>query len=266
MRPLYYSFERRAYSGRDKVDDSGPTSIVFFGHYRCATMMLMRRLSDLIEGKGYKKVDYQGYVHSWPISERELFQRDQEGHERVGRFLPKSRFYSPLRYFVAIPNLPDYKTILVLRDPRDVLVSRFYSEKFAHVRLDERFKAHCEEVEKLELDEFVLKFAQQVGDHYRFYMEHQDALRNALVINYEEVIADFRGFLTRVNEYAELERSPEELQTISDRESFSVDAEDIYSHKRSVSARGFEKKLQESTIAKLNEEFDTVLQHFGWEV
>jgi hypothetical protein len=264
-RPLRFWPERLGWRGWDTGSGNGRPSIVFFTHYRCASMMLVQRLNDLIEGLGYRQINYQGYVHPWPIEKREKFQRDREEHERVGRFVAQGRFYAPLRYFVDIPHLDQYKVLLVLRDPRDVLVSRYYSERFAHVRLDKGFLDHCRKVEDMTIEEFVVGYTDDVGAHYRLFMEHAADLEHAHVVPYEEVIADFAGFLRGVNEYASLGRSEEEILEIAGRESFSVSSEDKYSHKRSVKARNFEEKLPAETIAVLNRELGDILDHFGWE-
>lgn len=257
--------ERSYYQeGTTQVGNQQP-SVVYFSHYRCASMMVNRRLLDLLAGKNYREINYQGYVHPWIIEKREAFQRDVEEHAKVGRFPEKGHYFGPLRYFVQIPDLEKMKALVVLRDPRDVLVSRYYSEKYNHVRLDKRFLRHCEAIEDLSLDEFVLKFKTDVGAHYKFYQENSASLKNALFINYEEMIEDFRGFLGQINEYAQLGRSNEFLDKLAAQESFVVSKEDRYSHKRSVEARNFEKKLKPETIAELNEYFAEALAHYGWE-
>lgn len=265
-RPFRFQPERLAWRGGDQGPGNGRPSLVFFTHYRCGSMMLDRRLGDLLDGLDYKRINFQGYVHPWSIERREDFQRNRDEHARVGRFVATGRFYSPLRYYVDIPDLPTYKVLVVLRDPRDVLVSRYFSERYAHVRLDDRFLEHCERVESMELDRFVLEYAEQVEEHYRLFMDHAEDLRHALVISYEEVISDFEGFLRRVNEYADLGRSEEYVAEVAARESFTVTSEDKYAHKRSVKARNFEDKLAPETIAALNERFADVLDHFGWTV
>lgn len=265
IRPIQFRRERAAFSGQLKQVEKENPSIVYFSHYRCASMMINKRLLQLIAEGNYQQLDYQGYVHPWPIEEREAFQRDCSEHEKFGRFPITGHYFGPLRYYVDIPGLEKMKVIVVLRDPRDVLVSRYFSEKYNHVRLDNRFKKHCETISKLSLDEFVLQFKEDVGAHYEFYQKNSDKLKNALFINYEEMIADFHGFLDKVNTYVGLGLSEQFLKELASQESFSVKSENFYSHKRSVQARNFEKKLQQETIADLNRYFSEILSHYGWE-
>lgn len=228
--------------------------------------MVNKRLRELMAGGGYQKMDYQGYVHPWPIEEREEFQHNQARNEKLGLFPSSGHYFGPLRYFVDIPKLQEMKAVVVLRDPRDVLVSRYYSEKFNHVRLDKRFREHCEKIEKMSLDEFVIAYKEDVKSHYSFYLENLDALSNALIISYEEMISDFHGFLKKLNDYLDLGKSDEFIRSISAKESFEVQAEDVYSHKRSVQPRNFEKKLSAETIGELNECFGQILSEFKWAV
>lgn len=265
VRPWQFRAERAAFGGKVSRAGNDRPSLVYFSHYRCASMMVNRRLLDLISGENYRHLNYQGYVHPWPISDREDFQRQRKEHAEMKRFPAKGHYFGPLRYFVDIPNLAEMKTVVVLRDPRDVLVSRYYSERFNHVRLDKRFLRHCESIEELSLDEFTLQFKEDVGAHYTFYRENSEQLKNALFVNYEEMISDFRGFLADLNLYLGLGRSEEFLDDLASQESFVVMKEDRYSHKRSVEARNFEKKLKSNTIAQLTDYFRETLLHYGWE-
>lgn len=264
-RTLRYQNERKAYKGRDLAPGNGKSSVVFFTHYRCASMMLMNRLWDLLEVHRFKRIDYQGLVHFWTLDERAAFQGDSSGHDEFSRFNPLGRVYGPLRYFVDIPRLESFKVVLVLRDPRDVLVSRYYSEKFAHVRLDKRFRSHCEEIEALTVDDFVLKFASDVQENYGLFAKNKDKWKHGLFTKYEDLISDFPKFIKEVNDYCELGHSADFVASVAAKESFVVNAEDKFSHKRSVQARGFEKKLKPETITELNRMLRSELLFFGWE-
>jgi len=262
---IRYRAEKLQYEGKNHSEGNGKKSIIFFTHYRCASMMLVKRLKDLLHRDNYQQIDYQGYVHKWTLDKREEFQFNTDSHEEHSRFNKKGRLYAPLRYFVAVPDINDYSKILVLRDPRDVMVSRFYSEKFAHIRMDKRFKEHCDSISQLSLDEFVLEYAEQTLEHYELFLENYKNWTDVLFVRYEDVISDFEGFLAQCDHYLCLGRSDSEIKEIAHKESFVVVTEDKYAHKRSVKARGFESKLNEATIDKLNEVFSDVIDGFGWE-
>lgn len=266
VRPVQFYKEKQAYNGGSQEAKNQQPSLVYFSHYRCASMMVNRRLLDLLAGKNYRQLDYQGYVHPWSIERREAFQGDSEAHEQFKRFPQRGHYFGPLRYFVDIPHLDKLKPITVLRDPRDVLVSRYYSEKYNHVRLDTRFLRHCESIASLSLDEFVLAFKEDVGSHYNLYLKNKAALESGLMFPYEELIKDFRGFLGAVNDFVGLERSASFLDAVASQESFVVDKENRFSHKRSVEARNFEKKLKPETIEELNQFFSEMLLAFDWEI
>ena len=86
-----------------------------------------------------------------------------------------------------------------------------------------------------------------------------------MVWRYEELIADFAGFLAHVNDAFELGHDKRYIASIASKESFTVQSEDKFAHKRSVSAGAYLKKLKPETVVYLNELFADVLVFFDWE-
>ena len=231
--------ERRAYRGKLKQPQGDRKSIVFFSHNRCASMMLNKRIQELMEGCGYRNIDYQRLVHGWPEKEREAFRWDAEVHSASGRFLPKMFYYGVFRYYVDILGLENMHPILVLRDPRDVITSRYFSEAFAHVALDKVFHEHTERVRKMDVDTFVKTFAKDVEEHYSHFRENYSKMEQGVIWKYEDLIDDFEGFLVDVNEKCNLGKSGKFVAEIASKESFKVSSEDKFSHKRSVKAGSY---------------------------
>lgn len=265
VRPMIFQRERKGWRGADTDPGNGRPSLVFFSHYRCASMMLMRRLKDLTSGLGYRVLNYQTFIHTWPIGERENFMHNVEENRRFRRFNPLGRFYTPLRFYVDIPDVEKFRVHLLLRDPRDVLVSRYFSEKFAHIRIDERFNQHCLEVEQMDIDQFALHFLEDVAGHYDLYQRNWNKMRQLRFVRYEDMIADFPGYLQGMNAFYDCGKSESEVAAIAAKENFEVTKEDKFAHKRSVKARSFESKLKPETIDALNERFAGLLDFFGWE-
>ena len=111
-----------------------------------------------------------------------------------------------------------------------------------------------------------MAYKDDVKNHYDFYLENLNRLKNALIINYEEMIGDFKGFLNSIDRYLELNLESAFIDEIAAKESFEVKEEDVYSHKRSVQPRNFEGKLSQETIAELNQTFADILKAFNWRV
>ena len=262
IHPFLFKSERRAYSGKTNGKTNGRKSIVFMTHNRCASVMVHKRLLELLEADSYRHLDFQGLVQL-NSSEQKNFILN-ESNKNLGRFQNVGHYYGPLRYFVEIPKASSLKVLVVLRDPRDVLVSRYYSEKYSHFRFDRKFAEHCKKVEAMNLDEFVIKFSDDVCEHYRKYIRGWSNLGDVLFYKYEDVIADFEGFLTSFSAYAGIVKTKSDIKEIAGKESFSVVKEDKFSHKRSVKSGGFRDKLSQETIEELNGKFEDVLGYFGW--
>ena len=50
----------------------------------------------------------------------------------LGKFKNSGYIFGPIRNYLNIPKIYEYKIVLFLRDPRDVLVSDYYSIKYSH--------------------------------------------------------------------------------------------------------------------------------------
>jgi len=74
-------------------------------------------------------------------------------------WLNKSGCFGPIRFFVEVPNIEDYAIILHLRDPRDVLVSMFYSYCFIHPGKVQPNTSYRKAIAENGIDQFVLNKA-----------------------------------------------------------------------------------------------------------
>jgi len=92
----------------------------FFGHHKCATQYIQSILREVCTGLGMRFCKAHG-----PSS----FNHD------ITRFLtrkdPDFFFYNNADYDV-VKNIPGYKGFHVVRDPRDMVVSAYFSHKFSH--------------------------------------------------------------------------------------------------------------------------------------
>jgi hypothetical protein len=196
--------------------------------------------------------------------------------------------FGPLRFFVAIPRFEEYEVLLHVRDPRDVLVSMFYSYCYIHngeVQGDTGYRGRAA---REGIDAFVLAKASAdssrypgdygTGGHvedlignvptrYRNYVEHFLGRSNVRLVKYEEMVTDYRGWLTRFIEpfpIADKAAVIEQQAALADT-FFPRRAQDARNHVRHVTPGDHKTKLQPGTIQRLDEIFADVLDALHYE-
>ncbi len=196
--------------------------------------------------------------------------------------------FAPIRFFVDIPQLEDYQIILHLRDPRDVLVSMFYSYCFIHGGEIESNTGYRRDAAAQGIDAFVLAKAseqstQYPGDYgtgghiedlignlprrYRDYIDRLAGKPNVRLIKYEQMVTDYRGWLkTFIQPFPIGDRRKVVDELAAHASTFFPHREsDSMTHIRHVAPGDFRAKLQRATIQQLDETFADVLQILGYE-
>jgi hypothetical protein len=196
--------------------------------------------------------------------------------------------FAPIRFFVDIPKLSDYQVILHLRDPRDVLVSMFYSYCFIHVGEIEANTGYRREVAERGIDDFVLAKASDrsgefpgdygTGGHiedlignlprrYRDYLDRLVGKPNVTLVSYEEMVTDYPAWLRKFIAPFPI---PDKSRLIDDMAAqapllFPKREQDALHHVRHVSPGDYRLKLRPSTIRHLDEIFAGTLERLGYE-
>jgi len=160
----------------------------------------------------------------------------------------------------------DKIAIFFIRDPRDILVSSYYSFGFTHgfskvdtikVRQEANKRRICE----MTLDEYVLESADKQVELFKTLYWLSKTCRRGVVLRYEDMINDFDGFAEELSQYIALEDATIEgiYQKTRPREK-----EDVTSHRRSGKVEGFREKLEKSTILAVNNKLADILTLFDY--
>ncbi len=254
-------------------------NIIGFTTHKAGSMVLHRVLKDICELNRIRYYSPNESKSALP------FDRIFAGHD----FIAKRRgCFGPIRFFVPSEALEEASIILHLRDPRDVLVSMFYSYCFMHAGEIERHTGYRKEVAEAGIDKFVLdmvgeafyryrgdygigsRYKQHVGtvlDRYQRYLEEVFPRPNAIVVSYEEMVLSFPSWLGKIIAGFDLANPEETRAVVEARHANSVAAEeqeDVWSHKRKVTPGDHREKLQPETIRRLDEIFASVLEKLGY--
>ncbi len=187
---------------------------------------------------------------------------------------PYGYFYSGFRrpypamsgLFDALPGTK----LLVVRDPRDILVSNYFSVKYSHgypanptPQFATQLKAEFRGLED-GLDSYCIRTAASLLKDFYDYLELLDA--GAVVLRYEDFIYDKRALLTRrLCELCRVDLSSDAITRISTEFETIPSSEDVNAHIRQVHPGDHQRKLQLSTIHLLDEILRDFLQTFGYQ-
>ena len=158
----------------------------------------------------------------------------------------------------------DQTHLFQTRDPRDILVSEYFSLGWRHSDegWDDAAKERRSKIQKLTIDQYVLNepelSVQPLQSRYQPLLERFDDPRTR-VVKYETMVEDFSKWLSTVLPLIDL-NADKDLQHLAYhyRDEFQPEP-GASSHKRNVSAGDHVSKLKPETISELNQRFAPVL-------
>lgn len=159
--------------------------------------------------------------------------------------------------------------LLLLRDPRDVLVSLYYSDAKSHAvpgkgPMKEKFESTRELLKSVSIDDYVLQQAPTYLRH--FYRTLQvEALPGSTVLRYEDIVYDKPLLVSTLAELMDAEVTPEQVAAIAGKHDKIPKAENQNSHIRQVHPGNYLKKLKPETIESLNDTFAVILDKLGYQ-
>lgn len=238
--------------------------ILFYTAARSASMFIYDLASELSEMKGIQFTSLNGEN---AVTFDYLITPDNWNHI--------TGCVAPMRSMIDVPGIEHDSVILHLRDPRDLLTSWYYAIAYSHQFEDNLTPEMRERYLKLGIDEAMFE-SEYLGkvlfdailNMYRRYHRSLIGKPNVTFVTYEELVSDYLGWLRKVIPVFKFENEEEVLQLMLDKhkDSFKVESEDLYSHKRQIIPGDHRRKLKPETVDFLNEQFREVLELFGFPV
>ncbi|MFI4898160.1 MAG: sulfotransferase domain-containing protein [Phycisphaerales bacterium JB059] len=245
-------------------------SALAFSFYKAGSTLLRKVLEDLTPEAGVRLVNLEG----------ELFRLGVE-HRKVDRsassvFRPRGYCYGVFRlmpYAYDIPILEDAPKLLLVRDPRDILVSHYFSMSRSHPtpgsKLSEikaeRFTKERERVQVTSVDEHALRKAPMFRKHFAGYAERLLEQPNLRVDRYEDIVFDKRRWIDGICEHLGWDVDQTRRAQVASRHDIVPEGEHEDQHIRRVRPGDHIDKLRPETIEALNEIFAPFLDHYGYD-
>jgi len=150
------------------------------------------------------------------------------------------------------------KVFFILRDPRDIVISWYYSTKYSH-HLTENIDKSRKVLNNLEFNEGILYSIDIISEFglfngIRAWIEHGEA-KNCKIFFYEDLVANYESFMKDLFSYLEFNIGSSDFKDILERHSFSKISNgrkpgeiDVRSHYRSASINEWKKVFSKEII------------------
>lgn len=263
-------------------------SLLFLTVHKCASVYVSQLLAKIAESERVVPINLDGFFYKYPprllkasvstafiegLSGKPFVWSDDLEHEVTRVLRPCGFMYGPFRTARLIGQLPhfdQFKVLVQLRDPRDVLTSLYYSVAFSHhipaqnPTLSQSLIAMRKEASAARIDEFVVKQAPRFVETYRQYCQQILSRRNVLLVKYEDMVTDFPRWLSQVLRFWGFSPNSKTALKLVATADFGVSLERQDRHKRQVKPGDHLRKLQPRTIDALNVLFWDILVELGY--
>ena len=183
-------------------------------------------------------------------------------------FKPYGYIYAGFRHFPGFDlDVSGAPAIWLTRDPRDMLVSQYYSVLASHVipkglKFFDRIR---EEAGNYDIDQYAISKATVFAEHFQHY---QKMLENSdlTIYRYEDVIYRKKSFLNSVIAKLRLKRNRALVRDVARQFDIVPDAENEDAHIRQVHPGNYTRKLTRETIQIINATLFDFLRYFNYVV
>jgi len=238
-------------------------SFYAFGLHKAGSSLLVGMLSAALERRGIPYVNTSDHAFEAGMQHDSLI-NPEDAYFRYGYgYIGFRGFPSYLKRF----DLKHNKKIILIRDPRDMLVSYYFSMRYSHINpgggvVSAEIKRLRSEATQIPIDQycieksttFLAEFASishLLGTDVRLY-------------RYENVIYMKSEWLSDMLNYLGIELPPAEIEDIAHLNDIRPERERLEQHIRQVAPGNYHKHLKAATINRLNEIFCHVLRKFGY--
>ncbi|MCH2177529.1 MAG: hypothetical protein MK106_01880 [Mariniblastus sp.] len=247
-------------TSRPEMTGSGPAvrGVDVHAVHKSATMFLYQFFGRLSEKQGF---DFYSENNS-PANQSGLSIDNQRDFCRC-----------PIRSFEVLKTELDHPTqiyrIFHIRDPRDILVSEYFSFGWIHPTEGTGLEAARQERQEIPIDEYVLTQCEKrtwpLEAKFKILLDRDIDPEYDIIVTYETMVTQFRLWAERVLPAFGV-RYPRvaALQWAwRYRKEFQRTGESM-THKRRITPGDHRIKLKPATIDQLNQRFETILTRFNY--
>ena len=262
--------QKRILLRKNKLSNSSNfDSVIFFTTHKCASNFISKLLETVDKNTEYIHYDYGGLVGSVAdkIKQKAPFEPYlNKNYKHL--FNSKGEIYGPQRRPLNFLSINSYKKIFFLRDPRDVLISSFYSFGKTHAPPSQKilksdFYKEREKINSLGLEKYAIYKSDEILEIYLSYKNLKEMSESCIYLKYDDYALDTSYFLNTVFNFLNISIDQMEIDKLISLADPIQLTEDDTKHKRSGTLGQWKSELSKETQKKLNVKFQDILKY--WE-
>ncbi len=161
------------------------------------------------------------------------------------------------------------RKILLVRDPRDAIVSGYFSFANSHRPPGEgpaleAFLQKREHLKTIDIESYAIKHSIQVKLEFNRYNRHLKKDSLLKVYRYEDIIFDKVNWITDMLKFLNLSLNSNSVLKIATKHDIVPSSENVNQHIRKVKPGDYQDKLSSQCIAKINETLSDVLARYSY--
>lgn len=242
-----------------------------FSIHKAGSTLMHNMISEVCHFAGIPSVNIPGTLFTEGI-----FENAWENDEHILDLITPGRIYYGFRNLPEILlteslRLRDKKSVLLVRDPRDALVSQYFSyggKNISHKlpsKNQEAFVRMAQVTSHLNIDQYVLQAAENYRNKLDKYKENLN-FENVLLFKYEDIYYDKISFLGEIFTHFGIPVESGLLDQIAAKYDVRPEVEDVTKHIRKGTPGDHVNKLMPETVNKLNAIFAVTCEWYGYDL
>lgn len=249
----------KAYMKGKLAGELDEPSLILLSSNRAATQFVEDVLAKIYTSNGGKHIALNRYLYFF---DRNGYSSYLDAAVMASYMKPRGFFYGQQGPFDEHEVFKGYKKVVMVRDPRDLLVSHYFSFTHAHVPRNKEFVDKIKKAKEMGIEKYVL--LEEHVSYFRNCLEQAVTLRgqdDVLFYKYEDMMDDFNKFHEACQYFVNGEVNEDLSRELSSMYKKPAEGQktDNTRHRRSGTWGQFKHALEPSTIDKLNAEFGALL-------
>ena len=255
---------------------SNKKSVIIWTTQKTASTFIQKALKLISSNSEYTYYDYASCI--WSLGNL-IKLKNPFVIESECQFLYKEygEIYGPIRKPFNLKNQSKFINIFFLRDPRDLLVSSFYSRSASHeipknYFWKQKFLQDRKKSLELGIDKYCLEYADNwIIPDFKNYQEMMEKnSKNNYFLSYDYFINSPSDFIRSLSEIMNIELSENLIRKLKSKalDPFKnkIFKKSKVTHYRSGKNRQFEKELKEETLIQLNDKLRKILEYWNFAI
>jgi sulfotransferase family protein len=257
--------ERRGHAVSELAAEISERGIGFVTMHKAGSVFVDQVLSRLVLSAGFEHVDLA--LQAFQIGSREHLYCTAHAHE-----LARPRcYFGPFRgpYIRKMRGLDRLRLVAQVRDPRDCIISLYYSLRYSHPApslgpAKENYERNLAFTQSVALETFARKQARQYAVRMQVLQDMLQRAQHSILLRYENMVSSPLEWLSLLCEFLRIDPSPQIADWVSKEMCTNGILEDVSRHKRQVFPGDFRRKLSASMQDQLTSMLRPHLDAFGY--